>query len=114
MGNVPAIDPPGRRPRTPSGGIDDSPSLARSLAQRAEVTHGLGKSAGTRGLVRARIRLQGGGGTVVEDDRSREDDWFRKNEEQLLEAARVAREKREAERAAAETADARKSLRERH
>ena len=38
----------------------------------------------------------------MDEDRRREDDWFRQNEQQLLEAARVAREKREAERAAAE------------
>jgi uncharacterized protein len=38
----------------------------------------------------------------VEEDRRREDDWFRQNEKQLLEAARVAREKRERERAAQE------------
>ena len=34
----------------------------------------------------------------------REDDWFRENEKELLEEARVAREKREAERAAQEEA----------
>src|SRR5207244_2757987 len=34
----------------------------------------------------------------------REDDWFLKNEEQLIAAARVAREKREKERAAQEQA----------
>ena len=38
----------------------------------------------------------------MEDDRRREDDWFRQNEKQLLEAARVAREKREKERATLE------------
>ena len=38
----------------------------------------------------------------MEEDRRREDDWFRQNEKQLLEVARVAREKREKERAAAE------------
>ena len=38
----------------------------------------------------------------MEEDRRREDDWFRQNEKQLLEAARVAREKREKERAALE------------
>jgi hypothetical protein len=30
----------------------------------------------------------------VEDDRRREDEWLRENEKQLLEAARVARERR--------------------
>ena len=38
----------------------------------------------------------------MDEDRRREDDWFRQNEKQLLEAARVAREKRERERAAQE------------
>lgn len=38
----------------------------------------------------------------MEDDHRREDDWFRQNEKQLLEAARVARDKREAERRAKE------------
>ncbi len=37
---------------------------------------------------------------MVEDDRGREDQWFREHERQLLEGARLAREKREAERAA--------------
>jgi uncharacterized protein len=41
-------------------------------------------------------------GGRLEEDRRREDDWFRQNEKQLLEAARVAREKREKERAALE------------
>ena len=35
---------------------------------------------------------------MVEQDKSREDDWFRKNEKELIEAARLAREKREKER----------------
>jgi len=35
---------------------------------------------------------------LVEQDKSREDDWFRKNEKELIEAARDAREKREKER----------------
>ena len=35
----------------------------------------------------------------MDEDRRREDEWFRQNEKQLLEAARVAREKREKERA---------------
>ena len=38
----------------------------------------------------------------MDEDRRREDEWFRQNEKQLLEAARVARQKREAERAALE------------
>jgi uncharacterized protein len=38
----------------------------------------------------------------LDEDRRREDEWFRQNEAQLLDAARVAREKRQAERATAE------------
>jgi hypothetical protein len=41
---------------------------------------------------------------VDDTARKREDDWFLKNEEQLIAAARVAREKREKERAAQEQA----------
>lgn len=36
---------------------------------------------------------------MVEQEKSREDDWFRKNEKELIESARLAREKREKERA---------------
>jgi hypothetical protein len=50
----------------------------------------------------------------VEEDRRREDDWFRQNEQQLIEAARQAREKRERERAEAEQAEQRKRLKEQH
>lgn len=49
-----------------------------------------------------------------ESDRSREDDWFRRNEQQLLEAAKVARLKRQQEREAAEKAEERARLRELH
>lgn len=38
----------------------------------------------------------------MDEDRRREDEWFRQNEKQLLESARVAREKRERQRAAQE------------
>ena len=38
----------------------------------------------------------------MDEDRRREDDWFRQNEKQLLETARTAREKRENERRAQE------------
>jgi ribosomal protein L32 len=41
----------------------------------------------------------------VEEERGREDQWFRENEKQLLEAAHVAREKREKERSAQEKGD---------
>jgi hypothetical protein len=46
-------------------------------------------------------------GEVAVDERSRkrEDDWFLQNEKKLLEEARKAREKREAERRARETAE---------
>ena len=50
----------------------------------------------------------------MSDDRAGEDSWFQRNEKQLLEAARVAREKREAERAKAETEADRRRLRELH
>jgi hypothetical protein len=51
---------------------------------------------------------------VVEDNRTRENDWFLANEKRLLETARIEREKREKERASL-TADAeRKRLREQH
>lgn len=46
--------------------------------------------------------------------RKREDDWFRQNERQLLEAAREARAKREQERAALERDEERKRLRDLH
>jgi uncharacterized protein len=51
---------------------------------------------------------------MVEQDRGREDDWFLKNERQLLEAARVAREKREKERAAQTEAAERQRLKDLH
>lgn len=51
---------------------------------------------------------------MKEDDRRREDEWFRENEKQLLEAARVARERRERERAEREAASELKRLRELH
>jgi acetyl-CoA carboxylase beta subunit len=51
---------------------------------------------------------------VIDSDRSREDDWFRQNEQELLEAARKAREKREQERAARESAEERQRLRKLH
>ena len=46
--------------------------------------------------------------------RKREDDWFLKNEEQLIVAARTAREKREKERAALEQATERDRLKALH
>lgn len=51
---------------------------------------------------------------MVEQDRSREDDWFLKNERELLEAARVAREKREQERKAQSEAEDRQKLKDLH
>ena len=50
----------------------------------------------------------------MEDDKRREDDWFRHNEKQLLEAARVARARREKERAEKESAAEAKKLRDLH
>lgn len=51
---------------------------------------------------------------MVEIDRSREDDWFRQNEKELMQAAREAREKRERERAALEQEAERRRLKELH
>lgn len=51
---------------------------------------------------------------MVEQDKAREDDWFRKNEQELIEAARVAREKREKERAAQEKEEERRRLEQLH
>jgi uncharacterized protein len=50
----------------------------------------------------------------LEDDRRRADEWFRENEQQLLEAARVAREKREKARAEQEAAGERERLKQLH
>lgn len=50
----------------------------------------------------------------MEADKAREDEWFLKNERELIEAARQAREKRERERAAREKEEERKRLREQH
>jgi hypothetical protein len=46
--------------------------------------------------------------------RKREDDWFKKNEEQLIAAAREAREKREKEREQQEAAAERETLKKAH
>lgn len=51
---------------------------------------------------------------MVEIDRNREEDWFRQNERQLIEAAREARLKREKERAAREKEEERHRLKELH
>ncbi len=48
------------------------------------------------------------------EDRTREDEWFVRNEQQLIEAAKQARERRESERAAAEEQATRQRLRELH
>jgi hypothetical protein len=47
-------------------------------------------------------------------DRTREDKWFLENEKHLVEAARLAREKRAAERAAREKEEERRRLRDLH
>ena len=49
-----------------------------------------------------------------ERSRKREDDWFLQNEKKLLEDARKAREKREAERRARETGEERAKLKQLH
>jgi hypothetical protein len=51
---------------------------------------------------------------LAEQDRKREDDWFRQNERQMLEAAKKAREKREQERTAQEAEETRRRLKEAH
>jgi hypothetical protein len=51
---------------------------------------------------------------LVEQDKSREHEWFLKNERELIEAARVAREKRERERAAGEKAEELLRLKQTH
>ena len=48
------------------------------------------------------------------EDRRREDDWFQKNERELLEAARAAREKRAKQRAASEREEEMRRLRDLH
>jgi uncharacterized protein len=50
----------------------------------------------------------------VEDNRRREDDWFRANEAKLIDDARIAREKREQERAAQSAESERAKLRQLH
>lgn len=50
----------------------------------------------------------------MEPDRKREDEWFLKNEKQLIDAAREARAKREKARVDAEAAESRARLRELH
>lgn len=50
----------------------------------------------------------------MEEDKRREDDWFRRNEEQLIEAARKARAEREKQRAEQEVAEKRAQLKALH
>jgi len=54
------------------------------------------------------------GGSVVDQDNKREDEWFLRNEKQLLDAARTARLKREQERAAKEKAEETRRLKDLH
>ena len=51
---------------------------------------------------------------MVEQDKRREDEWFRTNEIKLLEVARLEREKREKERIAQEAESERKRLKDLH
>lgn len=51
---------------------------------------------------------------MVEQDNRREDEWFRQNEKELIEAARKAREARERERAEHEAVEARAKLKAAH
>jgi hypothetical protein len=50
----------------------------------------------------------------MEESRSREDEWFRRNEEEMIRHAREQREKRERERAAAEAQAERSRIKELH
>ena len=50
----------------------------------------------------------------MEEDRKREDEWFRANERRLIEEARVARERRENERAQKEAVSERERLKQLH
>jgi ribosomal protein L37AE/L43A len=50
----------------------------------------------------------------LEEDHRREDEWFRENEKQLLEAARLARARREKERADKEATAELQKLRQLH
>ena len=50
----------------------------------------------------------------MSDEHGREDDWFRKHEQELLDAARIAREKREKERLESAAAAEHARLRELH
>ncbi len=50
----------------------------------------------------------------MEGSRGREDDWFRRNEQQLLEAARAARAEREKERLDQEQAEEFERLKQAH
>jgi hypothetical protein len=51
---------------------------------------------------------------VVDQDKGREDEWFLRNEKQLLEAARLARLKREQERSVRESAEEARRLKDLH
>jgi len=51
---------------------------------------------------------------VVDQDNKREDEWFLRNEKQLLDAARTARLEREQERAAKEKAEETRRLKDLH
>lgn len=51
---------------------------------------------------------------MVEQENRREEEWFRKNEKELIEAARKAREARERERSEREAVEARAKLKAAH
>src|SRR5260221_12714510 len=54
------------------------------------------------------------GGSVVDQDNKREDEWFLRKENQLLDAARTARLKREQERAGKAKAEETRGLKDPH
>jgi hypothetical protein len=51
---------------------------------------------------------------VGESDKRREEDWFKANEKDLIEAARLAREKREQQRTQSEQEEERRRLKDLH
>src|SRR5262245_25951408 len=108
IGSASAIPPPGPAPAPASraritSDINILPRHPRSAPRPARLTR--------RGDATLAASVTGGG---LDESRRREDDWFLKNERQLLDAARVAREKREKERAAKEKVEERAELKALH
>src|SRR5918996_309843 len=98
MGNAPAIHPPGDRRNVRR--------RDRPRRQDLSMPHCVDSSDRRRQTREWR--------PPVEDDHKREDDWFRANEKKLIEEARLARERREKERAQKEAASEIERLRQLH